>query len=271
SIGCTSNDECNYDMTCVNLLCMDICYPGLCGENAECATSGHKPFCDCPPGTTGNPTIKCSALAIETPPLPPPPLAEYPPIAPADPLRPLAGEKITTPVPVMETTPRPTEQIILIGPPPVIVPIKVACENNDDCDTDNACINMLCIKSCGLGVCGKDSECLSRDHRPICLCPPGTTGDPRIKCSALITETKESPAPVAEHKIPLSDTPIVPIHGSSSPRPEATAVYPTVSTEPPEVIPVDVPLPPPITVGCETTTDCPFDNSCVNRLCMNIC
>ncbi|XP_047739046.1 uncharacterized protein LOC108675679 isoform X4 [Hyalella azteca] len=271
-IGCTNNDECNYDMTCVNTLCMDVCYPGLCGENAECTTSGHKPLCDCPPGTTGNPTIKCSALATDRPIPHTPPVAELSPQVPPSPLHPVAGEPFTTARPIGVTSLRPTDIITVIPPPPpVVIPIKIACENNDDCDTDNSCINMLCIKSCGLGVCGENSDCITAAHRPICLCPPGTTGDPRIKCSALVTETKTMPRPIGDHIPPIPDSPIKPVYGPSSPRPQASAEPHLTSPEPPTIQPPTIPLPPPITVGCKTTTDCPFDNSCVNKLCMDIC
>ena len=270
-IGCKNNDQCNYDMTCVNALCMDICYPGLCGQHADCVTAGHKPLCSCPPGTTGNPTMKCSAIATERPIPLLPPIGEDPSVIQSHPIQPNFEEPSTTAKPIGITTqPYYDPPIIIEQPQPILIQTQIACENNDDCNIDNSCINMMCIASCSLGVCGKDADCIPNAHRPICICPPGTTGDSRIKCVALASDTLTILSPTAEHTT-LSVQIINPIQGPLSDPPQPLAEIPTTTPEPIVHIPAQAPRPPPISVGCTSNTHCPYDNSCINTLCMDIC
>ncbi|KAG7155062.1 Nidogen-like 1, partial [Homarus americanus] len=274
-VGCESTDECPFDNSCVNKLCLDICYPGFCGENADCQTVGHRATCKCPPGTTGNPNIKCSALAVETPPAPIPPVAGDKPPSEETVIHPIAGPTSPGPPPLVEQPTRPPpDPPIERPPPPVIVPlVPIACENNDECDVDNSCLNKLCYDACSLGVCGDEADCTTISHRPVCLCPPGTTGDPQVGCIAIATERPlvVTVPPIAEHP-PDSHTPIRPVPGPTSTPPSPVAQLPVPRpTEAPIALPPAVPTPPPNPIGCESTGECPFDNSCINRLCLDVC
>ncbi|KAK8736183.1 hypothetical protein OTU49_004861, partial [Cherax quadricarinatus] len=272
-VGCESSGECPFNNSCVNKLCFDICHPGFCGENANCQTVGHRPTCICPVGTTGNPNIKCSALAVDTP-VPLPPVVGDRPPAQEIIINPVTGP--TAPgLPPLTEEPKhpPTEPPITRPPPPVIVPLPVACENNDDCDMDNSCLNMMCYEVCSLGVCGEKSNCRIISHRPVCLCQPGTTGDPQEGCRAILTER---PIIVAER--PIADItldreqPIQPVVGPSTPPPLPLAEAPIPhTTEPPAPLPPPIPTAPPNAVGCVSSDDCPVENSCINRLCLDIC
>ncbi|XP_047739045.1 uncharacterized protein LOC108675679 isoform X3 [Hyalella azteca] len=272
-VGCENNDNCKYDMSCVNKLCMDICYEGLCGSNADCRTLANRPMCICPAGTTGNPTIKCTALATEIPPPMHPPLQDEPKDYPDTPLSPALGPATTTPSPTYVTTLRPSEPPVTVPPAPPISPtIIIACKNNDDCDTENSCVNFMCLNACQLGVCGEDATCIHKSHRPVCICPPGTTGNPQIRCTSILTSIPPVKTPVSDEAPPLPGKPIVPIAGPTSSRPPPIGIPPTSKPQDPIVLePPLVPTPPPIAVGCESSDDCPFDNSCINKLCMDIC
>ncbi|ROT61486.1 hypothetical protein C7M84_020738 [Penaeus vannamei] len=250
-----------------------MCYPGFCGENADCQTQAHRPICSCPPGTTGNPTIKCSAMVVKEPPTLQPPMAEEKPLHPDSPIRPIAGSTTTLQPPLIEETVRPTpEPLPTRPPPPALVPaLPIACENNDDCDVDNSCLNKLCYDACTLGICGDDAECETVDHRPVCLCPYGTSGDPQVGCKAMVAEMPVTISPIVEQS-QVSDVPIHAIPGPSSTPQSPIAELPTTRPpEPPMPLPPAIPTPPPNPVGCESTDDCPYDNSCINRLCLDVC
>ena len=125
---------------------MDICYQGLCGENADCKTIGHRPTCLCPPGTSGNPNIKCNALLFEKPLTPPPPISgtTTPPVE--EDIIPIVGSTTISPSPTGIPVQRPPleESMKRPEPPPLLPPVLIACENNDDCNVDNSCINLFC-------------------------------------------------------------------------------------------------------------------------------
>merc|ERR1712032_700445 len=58
---------------------------------------------------------------------------------------------------------------------------KGECEYDHDCDHQLACFDFKCRDPC-IGTCGQLAECQVRDHRPICSCPQGYTGDPLTAC-----------------------------------------------------------------------------------------
>merc|ERR1712106_414490 len=217
--------------TCVNKLCLDVCHPGLCGENADCRTQSHRPVCACPPGTAGNPTLKCSAIATERPPTPMPPIGEHQPPPPG---QPVAGqaESTTHPGP-LSVTPITAQTPIIPRPipPPIVPPFEIACENNDDCNIDNSCINLLCYDVCGLGICGEDADCKTLNHRPVCVCPPGTTGNPQVKCTSLEGATTPSVIPIAQ-TTPPADQPIISGETKTTARPPLSETQRPIEKEP---------------------------------------
>lgn len=58
--------------------------------------------------------------------------------------------------------------------------IAGVCHYNEDCDDTQICdrLNRVCRPACSDGACSADAACAARDHRAICSCPPGRTGDP---------------------------------------------------------------------------------------------
>lgn len=54
---CTSNDECPYNLACVNERCQDPCQ---CGDGAQCRVDNHIATCKCLPGYVGDAYKKCT-------------------------------------------------------------------------------------------------------------------------------------------------------------------------------------------------------------------
>jgi hypothetical protein len=65
------------------------------------------------------------------------------------------------------------------------VACKPECVTNSDCSLDKACnSNMRCYNPCSVhDICGLGAQCKVVRHNPVCVCQPGLTGDPFIKCS----------------------------------------------------------------------------------------
>lgn len=68
-----------------------------------------------------------------------------------------------------------------IGNPPNCRP---ECVQNSECPSNLACINMKCKNPC-TGLCGFNAECSVNNHRGICQCSHGYTGDPFSQCSPI--------------------------------------------------------------------------------------
>ena len=67
------------------------------------------------------------------------------------------------------------------GAPPACRP---ECVLNTDCPTHLACIGQKCLDPCE-GKCGQNARCTVQQHRPVCLCNSGYTGDPFRYCSPI--------------------------------------------------------------------------------------
>lgn len=64
-----------------------------------------------------------------------------------------------------------------------MLPPRPECTKNDDCAPEQSCVNQRCVSPCTLGdSCGRGSFCHTQNHQPVCRCPNGYTGDPRIAC-----------------------------------------------------------------------------------------
>ena len=52
-----------------------------------------------------------------------------------------------------------------------------------DCPDNRACINNQCLDPCIIDdPCGKNAQCQTTSHRPVCRCPNGWAGDPHTEC-----------------------------------------------------------------------------------------
>lgn len=56
--GCTVDDDCSANETCINRMCRNPCN---CGANSACLVQNHRPVCSCLDGFEGNPNIACKS------------------------------------------------------------------------------------------------------------------------------------------------------------------------------------------------------------------
>ena len=76
-------------------------------------------------------------------------------------------------------------------------PIQIGCASDSECPTDKACIYTFCLNPCYCGLntewgcvseqdkplnCGLNAGCIVTQHKPLCFCPPGYSGDPKVEC-----------------------------------------------------------------------------------------
>jgi hypothetical protein len=66
-----------------------------------------------------------------------------------------------------------------VGSPPQCRP---ECVVSSECPQDRACVNLKCADPCP-NTCGIGAQCTTKNHNPICACPPGFTGDPFSQCT----------------------------------------------------------------------------------------
>lgn len=63
---------------------------------------------------------------------------------------------------------------------------KYDCTKDADCSIEEACVNYKCKNSCDIPrACGRNADCLSKNHIGHCTCSPGYTGDPVQGCAPI--------------------------------------------------------------------------------------
>lgn len=60
--------------------------------------------------------------------------------------------------------------------------IRYECTRDYDCATDQACVQRACVNPCATENCASSALCHVQNHSPICRCPQGQVGDPRVEC-----------------------------------------------------------------------------------------
>lgn len=183
---CVLNSDCSRDKACINQKCKDPC-PGLCGQNADCTVFNHYASCNCIQGFSGDPFVICSKVQgkylyrftkkslvrnnlffYAEPPIKHP--CNPTPCGPNSQCREFNGQAICSCLQGY------------IGSPPACRP---ECVSSSDCLLNRACINQKCIDPCP-GTCGLNALCQVINHNAICSCPPRYSGDPFIRCQAVI-------------------------------------------------------------------------------------
>ncbi|XP_047739044.1 uncharacterized protein LOC108675679 isoform X2 [Hyalella azteca] len=160
--GCVDNSECPPHEACINRQCADPC-KGSCDPSAECRVSMHHPKCSCPDGYTGNPFTGCS----------PRPVADISPCHPD----PCGTNALCHVVDVTSYDCRCPPDYY--GNP--FVECGPECTVNSDCPQYLQCINQKCDNPCP-GACGFNAICETVNHQPMCDCPRGLEGDPKVAC-----------------------------------------------------------------------------------------
>lgn len=201
---CVVSSECGQTLACVNMKCVDPC-PGTCGFNARCQVINHNPICSCNAGYNGDPFVRCNLEQSKSI------LSTFPPFlviyisffflfygmvlhlsffswnALLEPHAPNLNPCVPSPC-------GPNSQCRVVGDTPVCscLPNYVGrspncrpeCTINSECPANLACINEKCGDPCP-GSCGLYAQCTVTNHRPICICPIGYTGDPFSTCNEI--------------------------------------------------------------------------------------
>ncbi|XP_022668562.1 uncharacterized protein LOC111253451 isoform X4 [Varroa destructor] len=143
--GCRSDDNCPFDRACYSRICQNPCLqPHACGKGAKCLPASHRPVCTCSAGLTGDPAFECTV-----------PTQEF----------------------CFHDADCPLGRICEKGF------CVDACRTDDACPFDQACIRNRCQNPCSFEyVCGLNADCKAANHKAVCLCTPGLTGNPLEQC-----------------------------------------------------------------------------------------
>lgn len=72
------------------------------------------------------------------------------------------------------------------------------CTRHDECSDNLACVQFKCKDPCrepDPNVCGSGANCEVKNHKPICSCPRGFTGDPFVSCREFTRQDLCNPNP----------------------------------------------------------------------------
>ena len=147
---CATNYDCHDEQVCHEGSCQNACRFKRCGQNALCKAQAHKASCQCFPNHQGNPELICESGEI---------CMQSPSLC------------------------RLLNLFLSSEPVPVIEPVNIGCESNEECPDYAACQNKKCINPCALGdPCAPLASCKVSRHETICTCPDGFIGSPETEC-----------------------------------------------------------------------------------------
>lgn len=284
-VECHSDYECPGNRACIDNHCLDPCkdVPNPpCARNAICHVQNHAAQCRCPEHLPmGNPLAYCEAK-------PPPAIKEecyfdvdcpsklacirnkcVEPCAVIIPCAQSARCSVIDSIPVRTMVCECPElqvpdlngecRIVALDTPP-------ACTADNDCATDEACINRQCRNPCN---CGNHATCVVKDHRAVCSCDEGYEGNPNIGCRVVgcrtDSECDSGKACVNGNCVNpcLIDDPCGRNAECYVYRNRAECRCLSGYRGDPRVV-CNV-------IGCRSNNDCPSDKQCLNTQCVNPC
>lgn len=63
---------------------------------------------------------------------------------------------------------------------------RIECQSDNDCSAEKLCDNSICKIACLVGKsCGENALCSTENHKQVCYCQPGFSGDPQVRCEAV--------------------------------------------------------------------------------------
>ncbi|XP_037295454.1 uncharacterized protein LOC119189544 isoform X2 [Manduca sexta] len=278
SIECRSNGDCPYDKQCRAHRCINPCYnDNTCGTRATCLVRNHIPVCKCEPGFIGSPYIECKPQTTTECYID----ADCPSrqaclsskcVNPCIELKPC-----TTPATCEVSPTLPVRTMLCTCPPGyvsngggicrLVTLTNDVCETDHNCTSDHACQSSICQNPCN---CGPNTECLIKEHKPVCACRPGFIGDPSAGCYEILCQS-DSHCSDDESCINNRCVPACSVtsdecgqsaecyginHRSSCRCLPGTVGNPSIACTP---------------IGCRSNSDCPSDRSCINSKCVNPC
>lgn len=182
---CTSDGECPSEYRCRSQSCVRVCVQGACGVRAQCKAQNHRALCTCPDGYRGDPNVRCS---MERPLIRDPPADLY-----VDPCNP---SPCGTNAECRTRGDRPVCSCPLgYEGDPLTNCRRGQCIENNDCPSHQVCQRLKCVNPCAYDTCGTLAECTAKDHRPVCTCPRGYTGNPLSNCRIFDPQELCNPSP----------------------------------------------------------------------------
>ena len=177
-VGCVRDDECEKDSACLNRICMNPCD---CGKGAECFLSNHRPVCQCPEGTVGNPQIECKPVGCQSD-------------SECQDREACSNGKCINPCLLDDPCGANAECypqrhvancrcVSGYDGDPFRGCIPIGCQSDPECPLNRACQNRDCINPCETSnPCAEHADCLVSQHLAQCRCQIGYTGDPYRSC-----------------------------------------------------------------------------------------
>lgn len=196
SIECTEDYQCSFDKQCVQNYCINPCSLNACGKNTNCEAINHARSCTCLPGYTGNPILGCTEIqSCRVDKQCPNGARCYNGICAT---KCSSNRDCLNSELCIQNVCQPTcksnatcggdmycfNNVCLIEP---------KCLTDNDCENDENCIDdwsgrKECKKVCNAKyLCGRNSECIARNHNAECQCKTGFFYDgnicKRIECN----------------------------------------------------------------------------------------
>ncbi|CAL8079227.1 unnamed protein product [Orchesella dallaii] len=143
------------------------------------------------------------------------------------------------------------------------------CSQDYECRTTEKCQSNQCVPTCQGSPCGVNAECESVNHKAVCRCPRGYTGDPLFQC------TQQAPIARAIISQPPPQAIIVRAQDPCSPSPCGLNAECRNSLDRPVCTCLPGHQGNPLTScrrgECSSDSECPNHNVCENYHCVNPC
>lgn len=177
-LGCSSDNDCTDQESCVNRNCRNPCN---CGDNADCFVKDHRPICSCRNGYEGDPYRTCRVVGCRT-------------NSECDTREACINGNCINPCLTNSTCGPNAECFVQKNQPLCRCRVgfegdaylgcnAIECRSNGDCPRDKQCKAHRCINPCFIdNICGTHSNCLVRNHLAVCKCDQGYGGNPYIEC-----------------------------------------------------------------------------------------
>lgn len=282
TVGCKSNSECTLSESCVNELCTSPCN---CGVDAECHVQNHHPICVCKPGYSGNPQYGCFKLECQSN----DDCSNDKTCYNNECINPcVLGDPCAVNAECFGLNHQ-TACRCLSGyrGSPFERCERIECSSDFECPGDRACLNHHCINPCEQdSPCAPNAICFVRNHAATCKCPEDLpNGNPLSYCERIQLDIgpeckydDDCPSKLAciREKCVEPCKELTPCAPSARCSVLDSSPVRTMVCECPELTVPDqngecrriiISTPP----GCKQNSDCPTDESCINRQCRNPC
>lgn len=155
----------------------------------------------------------------------------------------------------------------LASPPSPPLP---ECVRNDDCPLGLGCVNQRCVNPCASDVCAPSAFCRVELHQPVCQCPSGYSGDPRVRCvpPAVATVGCASNSECTPSETCVNRLCVSPCNCGPNADCKVVNHYPSCYCRPGYS---GNPLTGCVPLGCENDDQCANDKRCYNGQCVNPC